>query len=54
LNGISGADARLDRAEHAEQDQAEGDRAERRERAPPLQARFDDAVDERHLADRQR
>ena len=30
------------------------DRAERGERAPALQARFDDAVDEHHLADRQR
>ena len=56
LNGISGVGrhARLDHAEHAEQDDAEDDRAERGERAPALQARFDDAVDEHHLADRQR
>ncbi len=44
---------RLDRAEHTEQHDAEPDRPERGERAPALQARFDDAVDEHHLADRQ-
>ena len=56
LNGISGADAnaRLDHAEGREQDHAEDDRAERRERVPALEARFHDAVDEDHLADRQR
>ena len=49
-----GREARLDHAEHREQDHAEDDRAERAEGVPALEARFHDPVDEHHLAERQR